>query len=136
MCAALALAACSPDVVSSIKAPTAPNFAVAVNGRSDYIVLTSKGIPAGFADRVASLGGSLTYANDKAGFAAVAGLTADGAAQIGALGGVARIDADAAVALDAPIATAEADVSDAANPVINSQIQGPAFARFGGGTCA
>jgi hypothetical protein len=118
---ALALAACSTDVVAPLKTPVGPSLSVSAGGRGDYIVLTNKGIPTGFANKVASLGGSLTYTNDKAGFAAVGGLTPDGAAQLGALAGVATIDADDVVALDAPIATAEADVSDVANPAIDSQ---------------
>lgn len=119
---AIAFAACSPDdVVTPLKAPTSAKLAVSVDQRSNYIVLTQKGIPAGFADKVASLGGAVLYSHDKAGFAAVTGLTAAGAAQLGAIGGVAEVDADAVAALDAPVATAEADVSAVANPSIDSQ---------------
>jgi len=48
-------------------------------------------------------------------------LTQAGASQVRALSGIADVQADAVITLDAPIAKAEADVSDVANPSINSQ---------------
>jgi len=125
LCSAITLAACSPDVVAPLKTPTGPKLAVSItNQTGDYIILTNgKGIPAGFAEKVASLGGGVTYANDKAGFAAVTGLTVSAAAQLGAFGGVADVQADAVVALDEPIARAEADASNLiSNPSIDSQL--------------
>jgi len=124
LCTAIAFAACSTDVVAPLKTPTGPKLAIsAADQVGDYIVLTNgKGIPAGFAEKIASLGGGVTYANDKAGFAAVSGLTAAAAAEVGAIGGVADVQADAVVGLDEPIATAEADASNLGNPSIDSQL--------------
>ncbi|HEY5023062.1 MAG TPA: S8 family serine peptidase [Gemmatimonadaceae bacterium] len=128
----MTLAACSPDVVANLKTPTGPKLALSVDGQTgDYIILTNgKGIPAGFAEKVASLGGGVTYANDKAGFAAVSGLTAAGAAQLGAFGGVADVQADAVVALDTDFATARADVTDLQDPSIDSQANPAGGVRF------
>ena len=60
---AIVLAACSTDVVAPLKVPTGPSLAVTVSPESgNYIVLTNgKGIPAGFAEKVVSLGGNVTY---------------------------------------------------------------------------
>ncbi len=128
---AIALAACSPDVVAPLKVPTGPSLAVSVDQRGDYIVLANgKGFPAGFEAKVASLGGTVIYSNSKAGFASVAGLTQSGATQLRALGGVSDIQADAAVALSAPIGRAEVDASARLNPSINS-VANPAAAILG-----
>jgi lantibiotic leader peptide-processing serine protease len=122
--AVLALAGCSTDAVAPIKAPFAPSFAVGAGATSgSYIVLfNGKGIPADFADRVATLGGIVSYANGKAGFASVAGLSDASAVQIGAIGGVSDVQSDDVVALDTPIARAEADASNLINPSIDSQL--------------
>src|SRR6185295_7133188 len=84
---AVFLAACSADVVAPLKVPTGPKLAINVEGgSSSYIVATNgKGFPADFADKVASLGGNLTYANDKAGFALVSGLSAASASELGTM---------------------------------------------------
>jgi hypothetical protein len=122
LCAALALTACSSDVVAPVKTPTGPALSVSAQARGDYVVTTNgKSLPAGFAEKVASLGGKVSWASSKAGFAAVSGLTQAGASQVRALSGIADVQADAVITLDAPIAKAEADVSDVANPSINSQ---------------
>jgi len=130
---ASALAACSTDVVAPMKAPIAVNMALSAPTQSDsYVVLTNgKDFPSGFAAKVASLGGTVTYSNGKAGFAAVSGLTASAATQLGALAGISDIQADELVALDAPIATAEADASSLGNPSIDSQAH-PATAILAG----
>jgi lantibiotic leader peptide-processing serine protease len=120
---AIALAGCSTDTVAPIKAPPAPRLALATGGSSgSYIVLfKGNGIPTGFADRVASLGGTVAYANARAGFASVAGVSDASAVQLGALSGVSEVQADAVVALDDNLATARADVTDVPNPTIDSQ---------------
>ena len=88
--------------------------------RADLVLFKGNGVPDGFAARVASLGGTVVYAHGGAGFALVSGLSEDGAAQLRTAGGVQEVQSDAAVALDAPLAAAEADASDAiasqANP--------------------
>lgn len=120
---AIAIAGCSTDAVAPIKARPGPTFALATSGSSgSYIVLfKANGIPAGFADRVANLGGTLAYANGDAGFASVTGLSDASALQLGAIGGVSDVQADEVVALDNDLATARADVTDLTNPTIDSQ---------------
>lgn len=129
---AVSLAACSTDVVAPVKAPTAPALGISVaNATGSYIVLTNgKGIPAGFGEKVAALGGTVTYANAKAGFATVSGLTDAAATQLNALGGIADVQADAAISLNTPMAAAEADASDLGSPSVNSQAN-PALALRG-----
>jgi hypothetical protein len=129
---AIALAACSTDVVAPIKVPTGPNFAISAGNLSGSYVVLMKGIGIanGFADRVGSLGGTVTYANEKAGFATVSGLTDVGAAQLGALSGVGEVQADAVVALDAPLPAASADASGVGDPSVDSQMN-PALAALG-----
>ena len=120
---AILFAACSTDaVVSPMKAPTGANLSVSTGTAAGNYVVSMKGnsIPADFASRVASLGGSVLYANGKAGFAAVTGLTADGAAKLGALTSVAEIQADEAVALDLP-QSIQADAAALQDPSADSQ---------------
>ncbi len=128
----MTLVACSPDVVAPLKTPAAPKLALSVDNQTgDYIILTNgEGIPAGFNEKVASLGGGVTYANDKAGFAAVSGLTAAGAAQLGAIGGVSDVQADAVVALDTDVAIARADVTELQDPSIDSQANPAGGVRY------
>lgn len=122
LCAALALAACSPDVVAPVKTVNGPALAVSAGARGDYVLsISGKSLPAGFGEKVAALGGKVTFASANAGFAYVSGLTAAGATQVGALSGVSDVQADAVITLDAPIAKAEADITGVENPSINSQ---------------
>jgi hypothetical protein len=129
---ALALAGCSTDAVAPIKAPLAPSFAVGASASSgSYIVLfNGKGIPADFSDRVAGLGGTVAYANGKAGFASVAGLSNASAVQLGGIGGVSDVQADDIVSLDSPVAAAQADITDLTNPAIESQANPAGGVRY------
>jgi len=129
---AIALAGCSTDAVAPIKARSAPSFALATGGSSrSYIVLfKGNGIPTGFADRVAGLGGTLAFANAGAGFASVAGLSDASAVQLGSISGVSDVQADDVVALDDNLATARADVTDLPNPSIDSQSNPAGGVRF------
>jgi lantibiotic leader peptide-processing serine protease len=129
--AAALLAACSTDVVAPLKAPTASKFAVSVDGGGSYVV-TANGnkFPATFAAKVASLGGSLTYVNDKAGFALVNGLSAGAASQLGALGGISGVLQDDAFKADFGQSTAEADATSLGEPVANSVANPAGGVRF------
>jgi len=125
------LAACSTDVVAPLKVPTGPHLAVATDGTGDYIVTSNgKGFGAGFAEKVASLGGRVTYQHDNAGFAAVSGLTASAATQLRAVGGINSVDADAVISLDSPMATAEADATSVGDDVANSVANPAGAARY------
>src|SRR5262249_2221644 len=67
----------------------------------DYVVLfKGEGVPAGFADRVASLGGTVISAH-AAGIAAVSGLDAAGAAALARDNAVAEVQPDAILSLPA-----------------------------------
>lgn len=128
---AFVLAACSTDVVAPLKVPTGPKLAVNVDGGGSYIVTTNgKGFPSTFAAKIASLGGSTTYVNDKAGFALVGGLSASAAAQLGALGGISGVVQDEAFQADLGISTAEADVTSTGEPIVNSVANPAAGVRF------
>lgn len=130
--AAILFAACSTDLVAPAKTVTAPSFSVSTDASDgSYLVLMrGNGVASDFATRVIALGGSVTYANSNAGFALVRGLTASAAAQIGTLSGVADIQADQSFTLDQPLATAEADVTAAFDPSINSQANPTTALRY------
>lgn len=93
----------------------------AVASPARYLVL-SKGssFRNDFASSVAALGGTVESVNADAGFAVVNGLSPDAAAQLGANTGVADVEADAVVSLQAPVAKINRDVSAVANPGISS----------------
>jgi len=129
---AVLLAACSADVVAPLKVPTGPKLAINVEGgSSSYIVATNgKGFPADFADKVASLGGNLTYANYKAGFALVSSLSAASASELGTMSGISTVQQDEAFTVDLPLTTAQADAATTGEPVANSQTNPAGAARF------
>jgi lantibiotic leader peptide-processing serine protease len=130
---ALSLAACSTDAVAPVAATAVPNARVSSIAElsTNYIVLTKgNGIPTGFAQTVSRLGGAVTYSNAKAGFVTVSGLSASAASQIKAIAGVADVEADAPVSLDAPLAAAQADGSQIQNPSIASQSDPTTASRF------
>jgi subtilisin family serine protease len=117
----LALGACA-DAPTTLAPTDAPSRSVASSSeRGSYLVrFRGNSIPAGFAARVAALGGEVIFAHAGAGVAAVAGLNDAGADQIAALGGVAAVDADANIELEplvdgAPEAL-EANAAEPASP--------------------
>jgi lantibiotic leader peptide-processing serine protease len=128
--AAIALAACSTDVVvSPLKAPSGPKLARSATSESgNYIVLMQgSGIPKGFKGSVASVGGKITFAHAGAGLAVVSDLTADAAAELASTPGVAQLQPDVQVGLDNPLAAAQADATDIGDPSISS-VSNPAGA--------
>jgi subtilisin family serine protease len=95
---AAGLAACA-DISSPDTPLAAPRSLPASLSSADidgnYLVqFKGNGVPADFAARVAALGGTVIFAHGGAGVGAVAGLTPEAAAQLGADRGVASIDAD------------------------------------------
>ncbi|HEX2079935.1 MAG TPA: S8 family serine peptidase [Longimicrobium sp.] len=100
--AAAGLAACAdagtPD---TLVAPSAPAPLASVEGLDgNYLILfNGNGVPAGFENRVAALGGTVIFAHGGAGVGAVAGLTPEAAAQLGASSGVAAVEPDDATVL-------------------------------------
>ena len=125
--AAFTLAACSPDLVAPIKAPSSPNFAKSVGASARHIVLVngSEGAEA-FASRVAALGGSVSSFHEASGFGVVTGLSAQSATQLASSGY--DVQPDIQVELDEPVMSAEADVSEAATAVDNHNQLTPTLA--------
>ena len=119
---AIALAACSTDtVVSPLRVPTGPKFAVSTPESGDYVVMMNgNGISKDFTAKVALLGGKVTWSHAGAGIAAVSGLTNAGAVDLASTSGVADVQADIEIGLETPLAAAEADASDLSGPSINS----------------
>ncbi|HJQ10074.1 MAG TPA: S8 family serine peptidase [Gemmatimonadaceae bacterium] len=120
---AILVAACSTDVVvSPMKAPTGPNLSLSTSDvAGSYIVLLKGSNAAGFADKVAALGGTVTYLNSKAGFATVAGITGASAAQLRAFNAVTDVQADRAISLESPSAPITPDAAFVGAPSIESQ---------------
>lgn len=88
---------------------------MSVTGR--YLVLAqANGFDANFAKTVASLGGTVQNVHQASGFAVVTGLTPAAAAQLGTSTGIAEVDADDVVTLDAPVSPVRADVAAVSNP--------------------
>lgn len=94
--AAGALAACSGDSLgpAAVAAPRAPAHEAAT-APGQYLVTFKGQIPSDFAQRVASLGGTVLYQHAGIGFAAVAGLTDDAAVRLGTSTGVSDVAVDA-----------------------------------------
>lgn len=98
--AAAVLAACAdtgtPDTpLASPRTPSLATSAGMVSIDGNYLVLfKGNGVPAGFADRVAALGGAVIFAHGGAGVGAVSGLSPDAAARLGSSAGVAAVEPD------------------------------------------
>ncbi len=119
---AILLAACSTDVVAPVKVPTGPTLSLfSGDGFGSYIVVLKGNNASGFAEKVAALGGTVTYLNAKAGFATVSGISGASAAQLRALNIVSDVQADQAVSLESPAAPITADASFIGAPSIESQ---------------
>lgn len=76
------------------------------------VMFKGKGVPAGFADDVAALGGSVIYTHD-IGIAVVKGLNADGAVTLGQSKNVAEVQLDAGVEMES--------ITDATTQAFNAQ---------------
>ena len=125
---ALAAAGCSTDATGPAAVPRAParTVSAAPGGAGQYLVLFKGGVPADFAAQVSAAGGTVMFTHTGVGMALVAGLDGAGAAQVGALSGVAEIAPDEQVALGAPAPAASVD----AGAVIQSQANPALAARY------
>lgn len=124
MFAAFVLAACSTDLaVAPLKAPKSLSLAVSAEVSGKYLVIMKgNGLPKGFSQTVAGLGGTVTTSHAGAGFATVSGLTAEAATELASSSGVAEVEADAEFALNAPLESTQADVTELlSDPSIQSQ---------------
>ena len=119
---AILFAACSTDIaVAPMKVPTGAKLSVSTGaGPGSYIVLVKGSSLSSLAQKVAALGGSVTYANEKFGFATVSGISASAATQLGAINGVTDVQADEAITLDSPASEIVADAALVGNPSIES----------------
>ena len=129
---AILFAACSTDVaVAPMNAPTGANLAKSVaDGAGSYIVLLKGNSAAGFAEKVAALGGTVTYVNPNVGFATVSGIPSASVGQLSRLSVVADVQADQVVSLESPVPGVIADAAAVGDPSIQSQ-NNPATAILG-----
>jgi len=122
--AAASLAACSLDSTGpEAAAPRAPAREASAADGQQYLVTFKGGIPAGFAQGVEALGGTVLYAHDRLGFAAVAGLSDAAAAQLGASAGVAGVAVDGVFQADIG-QSIEVEASDIAQSQANPTTAG------------
>jgi subtilisin family serine protease len=106
--AGLAACADAPTPLAPVGTTQASFDASAAGGT--WLVDFNKGVPAGFADRVAALGGQVVFAHNEAGVGAVSGLDAAAAASLGQLSGVRAVVMDDETLLDPGM---EVDAEDA-----------------------
>jgi hypothetical protein len=126
----LVFAACSSDSIHSV-APVSAAKEIAPSTDGRYLILASaNGFGRDFASRVAALGGSVESIHTGAGIAVVNGITSQNAPQLAKISGVTDVQQDAEVALDAPVATAEADATAAGDPVVESQANPTTASRY------
>ncbi|HEX2077463.1 MAG TPA: S8 family serine peptidase [Longimicrobium sp.] len=112
MAGLVALAACSDNPAALADAAN-PSFNVeGAEGAGTYLVrFPETGIPADFAEQVASLGGEVIFAHAGARVGAVAGLSPEAAVQLGVTG--VQLSADADVQLDPMTSDVEATLEGA-----------------------
>lgn len=126
--AAVALAACSPDVVSPRMAPKSPSFSKSVGESARHILLVNGSGEHNFGAQVTALGGSVVSYHAGSGFAVLSGLSDVAATQLAA-SGIGDVQADFQVALDMFPAEIQADATDVGASV-NSQEQPATAGRF------
>lgn len=117
--AAVTLAACSPDLVAPIKAPSSPNFSQSVGESGRHILLVNGAGAKNFAALVTALGGRVVSYHAASGFAVLSDLSDAAAAEL-ASSGVGEVQADSEVSIDLPSAAAETDVAEVSTE-LNSQ---------------
>jgi len=115
----LALSACSDDATTPMApSASAPSLSQSAASGSSLVLFRGSAIPAGFAEQVEALGGTVAYAHAGVGFAMVEGLSSEGAAQVRGISGVSAVTPDAEFSLTVPQAAAGdelgAEISDAA----------------------
>lgn len=130
---AILFAACSTDVaVAPMKVPTGASLALSAGTESgSYIVFLKGNSAAGFAEKVAALGGTVTYVNANAGFATISGIPAGAAARLGAINGVTDVEADEAITLDSPTPDVVAHAALMSEPSVANQENPAAAILFG-----
>ena len=104
---AVMLAACADQPTSPVQAADSAGFSasVAESGGTQLVVFQSKSIPAGFADRVAALGGTVEQALAPIGVAFVSGLDAAGVSALGTEAGVSFVEPETVFPIAEPVVT-------------------------------
>src|SRR5687767_12005417 len=126
--AAVTLAACSPDLVAPIGAPSSPNFARTVGASSRHLTIDKLREGAeSFTARIAALGGTVDSYHAGSGFAVISGLSGSASSTLAASGF--NVQPDVEIAAGLPTQTAEADVSEVANE-ISSQANPTTASRY------
>lgn len=136
----VALAGCAQDVTNPAATPSDPSQSAETLVDGQYLVLfKGNGIPAEFQAQAEAAGGTVTFSHAETGFAVVSGLSADGAASIGALSTVAEVEADAEYSIDAPqvatdiefsIDVPQAEVEAEASAIGVQSVANPATAQL------
>jgi hypothetical protein len=119
---ALALAACTADRIDPVSPlAVSPSRSVSSVASTRYIVLAkNSGFKSDFSARVAALGGTVEQLHKGAGIAVVSNLSAAAASALGRFAEVTDVEADADIALDAPVAAKRSSIADpSANSVAN-----------------
>jgi subtilisin family serine protease len=129
--AAIAVAACSTDVVAPAKAPMAPSLSVSATSSAGRYIVSLKGAQTveGFTSKVEVLGGTVASFHAGARIAVVSGLTEEAALQLSATG-VGETLADFTFSPNEILATAQADASGVASDAIDSQMNPAGAGRF------
>jgi lantibiotic leader peptide-processing serine protease len=101
----VALAACADQPTTPVAPDLQPSLSTTPATQADQqlVVFGSKSIPAGFAARVAALGGRLEAGYDAIGVAVVSGLTDSAVAELAAVDGVASVDPDLEIQFVDPV---------------------------------
>ena len=113
------LAACAEQpvapVATTLPASLETTLTLSEIDGSYLVRFADRAVPAGFADQVAALGGTVTFAHAGAGVGAVRGLSAAAAGELAKAAGVSAVLADDMTVLDEPVGgTTLEDVADAA----------------------
>jgi hypothetical protein len=130
--AALALAACSTDVVapSAVSAVKKPLSSVVGSVAGRYIVvMKGNGIPKDFAQKVAALGGVVATSHDGAGLAVVNGLSDAAATQLAAAG-YGNVEKDFAVSVEETTSKMQPDAAYVSQASVNSPSDPTKASRF------
>ncbi|HEX8361021.1 MAG TPA: S8 family serine peptidase [Longimicrobium sp.] len=126
----LALGACSDDAANPAGPPAgAPSLSESAAAVSSLVLFHGNAIPAGFAEQVQALGGTVGYSHAGVGFAVVHGLGEDGAAQIRGLSSVAAVEPDTEFAVSVPHA-AEGGMGAEIQATALTQIDPTTAARY------
>ena len=122
--AALGLAACTDQPTSAPALSAGPSLNESAAEGGTFLVDFSGGIPAGFQASVASLGGTVVFAHQGVGLAAVSGLSDAAAQTLRGQSGVRDVIADVVLEMD-PVTPSDAEVASAVESPAN-----PAAAFF------